>query len=399
MKPDFIVCDLQPLLRKIIYRCLSMLIALAGLSGCQPGKDIIYEPRAETQKLTPPMRELIAQTLTEHAGTPSSPKLISDPSLPTSSLLAGQAVYQLRCASCHGDTGNGAGPAAYALSPKPRDYRKGIFKFISTINSEDPTLKRKKKPTRTDLEAVIRRGAVGTSMPAFPLLPDDEVRDVISYVMSLAQRGELEYRILTQYEAGEDVFEDLPQEAGGDPSAPEERRKVRFVEGFIEQQMQQIRDEWNEAGNFVLEPLSKETPFTAESVKRGEAAYMSSTASCYSCHGKDGRGMDIPPEQRENFLDEWGNVSRAADLTAGMFHGGGRAIDIYRRIMIGIEPMPSRYNDFKDNPDLVWDIVHYVQALSSARRRAILADSVFDDAQKAKAAKESASAASNASAK
>ncbi len=46
-----------------------------------------------------------------------------------------------------------------------------------------------------------------------------------------------------------------------------------------------------------------------------------------------------------------GAIIRAADLSAGMFHGGGRSIDIYRRIMIGIEPMPSRYADLSKNPE------------------------------------------------
>lgn len=32
---------------------------------------------------------------------------------------AGKAIYQTNCASCHGDTGQGDGPAGQALDPKP----------------------------------------------------------------------------------------------------------------------------------------------------------------------------------------------------------------------------------------------------------------------------------------
>lgn len=33
-----------------------------------------------------------------------------------------KSVFAARCASCHGDSGKGDGPAASALNPKPRDY-------------------------------------------------------------------------------------------------------------------------------------------------------------------------------------------------------------------------------------------------------------------------------------
>lgn len=353
-----------------------LFVALTSI-GCRQREEITYPARAEVSKLTPPMQQLLAQKLTELAGTPAQPKLLSQPDFSVTRLLAGQAAFQQRCAACHGDSGNGAGPAAVALNPKPRDYRKGIFKFISTIDLDNPSGNRKKKPTREDLAAVIRRGAVGTSMPAFPLLPEQEVQDLIDYVRYLAERGELEYRILTLFEAEEDVFEDVPSAEGGDPTAEEQVRKVRFVDDVVEQQVAAIAADWNKADDFVMQPLSTEPRFSLESVARGRDAFLGNVGNCYGCHGNDGRGMDIPPEQAKSFQDSWGNLSRAADLSAGMFHGGGGSIDIYRRIMIGIEPMPSRFADLSKNPELVWDLVHYVQYIASARRRENAADSVF----------------------
>jgi mono/diheme cytochrome c family protein len=357
--------------------CGYFLIVVLLSTGCRQREEIIFPARAEAAKLTSPMQQVLAHKLTELTGTPAQPKLLSDPNFSTARLLAGQAAFQQRCAACHGDSGNGAGPAAVALNPKPRDYRKGIFKFISTIDLDNPSGNRKKKPTHADLTEVIRRGAIGTSMPAFPLLTEQEVEDLITYVRYLAQRGELEYRILTLFEAEEDVFEDLPAADGGDPNADEKVRKVRFVEDVVEQQVAAIAADWNKADDFVMPPLTTEPKFSLESVARGRDAFLGNVGNCYGCHGRDGRGMDIPPEQAQSFQDSWGNLSRAADLSAGMFHGGGRSIDIYRRIMIGIEPMPSRYADLSKNPELVWDLVHYVQYIASARRRENAADSVF----------------------
>ena len=44
----------------------------------------------------------------------------------------GYALYRLHCLHCHGVSGAGDGPTAPFLYPRPRDYRKGLFKFTST---------------------------------------------------------------------------------------------------------------------------------------------------------------------------------------------------------------------------------------------------------------------------
>lgn len=48
-------------------------------------------------------------------------------------LKKGQELFAtLGCAGCHGDTGNGDGPAAQHLMPRPRDLSLGLFKYGST---------------------------------------------------------------------------------------------------------------------------------------------------------------------------------------------------------------------------------------------------------------------------
>ena len=76
-----------------------------------------------------------------------------------------------------------AAAAAY-LQPKPRDYRQGIYKFTSTPYGD--------RPVRQDLVRTIRRGAKGTSMPAFPWLSNEDLEAVIDYVIYLSLRGRVE---------------------------------------------------------------------------------------------------------------------------------------------------------------------------------------------------------------
>ena len=37
---------------------------------------------------------------------------------------AGKVVYERKCVGCHGDKGDGKGPAGELLSPAPRDFTK-----------------------------------------------------------------------------------------------------------------------------------------------------------------------------------------------------------------------------------------------------------------------------------
>ncbi|MHB2021564.1 MAG: c-type cytochrome [Candidatus Xenobia bacterium] len=45
------------------------------------------------------------------------------------SIAAGKKLYKQKCASCHGLKGQGDGPAAATLDPKPRNYTKDKLKF------------------------------------------------------------------------------------------------------------------------------------------------------------------------------------------------------------------------------------------------------------------------------
>ncbi len=90
---------------------------------------------------------------------------------------AGKAVYELKCAGCHGVKGDGKGPAAELLLPKPRDFTAGIYKIRTTVN---------KTPTDQDIFRIITEGMPGTSMPAWNVLPERERRNLVAYVKAFA---------------------------------------------------------------------------------------------------------------------------------------------------------------------------------------------------------------------
>src|SRR5262249_36203918 len=48
--------------------------------------------------------------------------------------VAGKQLYDAHCAACHGDKGDGQGPAARFLYPRPRDFTENRFRLVTTVN-------------------------------------------------------------------------------------------------------------------------------------------------------------------------------------------------------------------------------------------------------------------------
>ena len=94
----------------------------------------------------------------------------------TGDAVRGNVIYMKYCATCHGETGKGDGPAAAILHPKPRDHTNGAY--ISTAPDEH-------------LAAIIREGgaALGRSplMPAAKTLSKEEIHDLIAHIRNIAR--------------------------------------------------------------------------------------------------------------------------------------------------------------------------------------------------------------------
>ena len=87
-------------------------------------------------------------------------------------------LYNRHCAACHGTEGDGQGPAAYLLSPKPRDFTSGTYKFRSTPSGSPPTDR--------DLLRTLKRGVPGTAMPMWERLPENDQVALVEFLKSFS---------------------------------------------------------------------------------------------------------------------------------------------------------------------------------------------------------------------
>jgi cytochrome c oxidase cbb3-type subunit I/II len=92
----------------------------------------------------------------------------------------GAATYGRYCVSCHGVAGDGRGPSAAWLEPRPRNFTSGMYKFRTTSASE--------LPTDGDLRRSVERGLALTSMPHWRGLGPRELSDLVQYLKTLSPR-------------------------------------------------------------------------------------------------------------------------------------------------------------------------------------------------------------------
>ena len=95
-------------------------------------------------------------------------------------LEKGKDEYLEHCAGCHGVRGDGNGPAATFLFPRPRDFTAAVFKFRSTPSGS--------LPTDDDLFRSVTRGVRWTAMPTFHELPEWQRLAIVAHVKTFSTR-------------------------------------------------------------------------------------------------------------------------------------------------------------------------------------------------------------------
>jgi mono/diheme cytochrome c family protein len=233
-------------------------------------------------------------------------------------IARGHALYVQNCRCCHGDQGHGDGPAAVMLDPRPRDFNLGKFRLISTASGI---------PTRENLIHTIRNGMAGTSMPAWMMLPQEDLESLADYVLSVTRDA-----MTVQMSA----------------------------HGLKGKKLETIVDNKMTPGAMLVIPA--ETPVDAKGLARGKELYL---VTCAKCHGDDGSGKSDPTWKT---AEGYPIVSR--NFTSGVYKGGGKATDLYTRVYAGLPgtPMPGFGSAYP--PADLWAIVHYVQTLAQRPTKA-----------------------------
>lgn len=73
------------------------------------------------------------------------------------------------CSACHGLTGEGNGPVAFAIKPPPRNFKTDAFKSGDTVEA---------------IFTTITLGLPGTKMIGYPQLPEEDRWALAYYVRS-----------------------------------------------------------------------------------------------------------------------------------------------------------------------------------------------------------------------
>src|SRR5262245_29131002 len=300
-------------------------------------KDKVLDPATLDSKQLDQLQEELDRLF----GTPAAPTvksknkpLIKTLSLDDDTLAAGSVLYRRHCVHCHGLTGDGRGPTAGWVHPHPRDYRRGLFKFTSVSKGGG-------RARREDLLRTLREGIEGTSMPTFRLLPEEQLEQLVSYVVHLSIRGEVEFEVMKGL-----------QKPRGSVSKQVEAALIPVARAWVSAQQDDSR--------IVPHPYPYEgDPANPpkDSILRGYQLFVGD-AACIGCHTDYGRNNSFR-------YDAWGTLVRPANLTAGVYRGGRRPIDIYYRIHSGIAPsnMAATADSIANDPRKMWDLVNFVKAL------------------------------------
>ena len=366
---------------------LAFAVLLCGCGKSEPARFRLNMLAMEQNEVPPSHQQQIADILGAMYGTPDDPFALPESGLDLAKLevAAGSVssdelgkelgLFRRHCVHCHGISGDGAGPTAAFLNPYPRDYRQGVFKFKST--------ERAAKPTREDLREILVHGIPGTAMPSFALLPDDQIDALVEYVVYLSMRGE------TETELTRTVFDLDEKDDGTLVDMPTDR-------GFlVDEILTRIASQWEQAEDQIIAPdpefappVDRDPQQLAVSVAKGRDLFYGDRANCVKCHGPsalgDGQTTDYDDWNKmvKDFKDAHEDVNvrelgalpvrtiEPRNLRLGVYRGGRRPIDLYRRIHAGINgvPMPGvgpaqPGQQGTLSPEEIWNLVDYIRSL------------------------------------
>ena len=308
-----------------------------------------------------------------------------------------RGVFRKHCVSCHGLTGDGLGAAAMLVEPYPRDFRRGTFKFKSTLVG--------RKPTRQDIHRTLYEGIPGTAMPSFRAIDESkefahDIDDLVEYVRFLAIRGEVERRAMAAY-VREGVELDpnsgrlkelLNQVVQKWAESESDAIEVPEPPAYISSAASTSFDSASASRNLAVGTDGIDSGQHVELMKKGQSLFESELTACVKCHGKTGTG-DGASQDYDEWTKDWTILAgidpkhskdwkemkpfgalkpvlaKPRNFHWGAYHGGKSPSEIFKRIVLGIEgtPMPPVARAQNGNPGLsdeeLWELVYYVMHL------------------------------------
>src|SRR3972149_11302366 len=195
-----------------------------------------------------------------------------------------QALYEKHCAVCHGVKGDGQGQAALVPQPKPRNFRAGKFRLVSSENLQ---------PTREDLFQTISNGMPGTSMPAWAHLAEVGRWALADYVLALDRAA--------WFDRGIEL-------------------------GYSKPEAEKYAAEMTEPGTPI--PIPPEPSPSPQGLRQGRQYYLT---ACANCHGQNGEGRRDPTWRTPQGFPTW-----SRNLKEGVFKGGREGKQLYLRFFTGL---------------------------------------------------------------
>lgn len=378
------------------------LLALTVVCGCDRAPDHFEVNRvfARNQKLArnldefaqPQVRERledIQRAVARYFGTPLEPVVPAGDGADLGTLFelanlrwavgsgespetgAAGGLYRNLCMRCHGASGDGCGPAARALNPYPRDYRRGFFKFKRTPLTMPPT--------DEDLHGVLLRGVLETAMPAFSSLTQPERDALVQYVRYLSIRGQFERAVIVEVAVTLNDDERLLDPKQKEISPTAYARQVEMLDEILADVVQP----WLDAGPQVTVVPPRPADYgTPQSIARGREWFFTTLTNCGKCHGDtalgDGQTEDyddwakeLEPTNPEALADYLAlgalppRYVQPRDLRIGAYRGGDAPEDLFVKLKNGIAgtTMTSVATQLSD--DDTWHLVAYARSLPS----------------------------------
>ncbi len=222
--------------------------------------------------------------------------------LETTNEKLGQTLYKKNCQNCHGETGDGVGYASRYLSPSPRALGLEPMRYVSAKN---------RRATDSDIERVIQKGLVGTSMPGFPQLNLVELQAVVRYIRFLQNQGMLS------------KFIELKD---GETIDPQEKRDWAIAQWTPNEPVD--TPSWT-----VKNPHNNELELT-----RGRNLFESS--GCIQCHDSPGK--------KSQLFDSRGMPIHSRDFSVEPLRRGRDLSQTYLTIKLGLPGTPHPSSDLND---------------------------------------------------